>query len=328
MKPFAILGATKTGTSTAVAIANAHPSVFCLYECDFTQLGDESRNLDLTTFLPAAKPLFPSDEMFSHGLERLNGELRSKGWNYDWLGTKVQGIRPDLLPKVADMPILFMVRDVGIWATKNRVIGDIFEATPQTNVVPFLISYTSYFLDSFLVERCVRLPFDSVLCPDLSVFPRAVAGLLDLPQKYFENWGVKAAAWTGVAPKNYSNWINGHASAFLPPIFSDTRSTLSQHPFWKTFLPIFNKYFQAANKSYRRDEILTDKKHLEEIGRLHSMTLDEGFDYFESFKVRGITTSARGEITLMVNEKIAKRSKEAPIMTQSDTQISPMPLRS
>lgn len=114
MKPFLILGATKTGTSTAVAVANAHPSVFCLYECDFTRTWDSGRNADLTHLLPTTKRLFDNNSTFSDGLYQIHNELRSYGWDFEWIGTKVQKIRKDLIPTVADVPVLFMMRDVRV----------------------------------------------------------------------------------------------------------------------------------------------------------------------------------------------------------------------
>lgn len=311
MTPFMILGATKTATSTAVAVANAHPSVFCLYECDFTQPADDGRNLDLVTFLPGARPLFQQDQTFVQGLHALNEELVAAGWQYEQVGTKVQGIRPDIFAKIGDMPVLFMVRDIRTWAVKNRVISDVIEATPTTNAVPFLVAYASYFLSSFLVERCIRLQFDRLLSPDHTILPRAMADLLSLPQDGFENWWEKAPGWTSTPPKNYSNWVQGHASAFLPPIFSDTRSTLFRHPFWDAYLPIFDKYFLTAEKSYPREEIESDQRALEAIGRTHSMTLDAGFEQFDTFKVRSLSPGEDGKFTLNVAEKITKIQNQA-----------------
>jgi hypothetical protein len=173
MKPFAILGATKTGTSTAAAIANAHPSVFCAFECDFTQPDDDGRNRDLVDFIPEVQPLFESGESFAGCLRELNTQLLSRQWGFEWVGTKVSGIRCDLMPKVEGMPILFMVRDVRAWVVKNLVM----KADRRTNIVPFLISYAAFLLDAFLLERCSKLALDSVLFKeDMTLFPRAVAG--------------------------------------------------------------------------------------------------------------------------------------------------------
>ncbi len=298
MQPFAILGATKTGTSTAAAIANAHPSVFCAYGCDFTQPADDGRNRDLVDFIPDVQPLFKSGESFAGCLRQLNTQLLSRQWGFEWVGTKVSGIRPDLMPKVEGMPVLFMVRDVRVWTVKNLVIAHVLKADRRTNIVPCLISYAVYLLDAFLLERCSRFALDSMLLKeDMGSFPRAVAGLLELPSNPFENWWMTTAVSKNVAPKNYSNWIDGHNSAFLPPIFSDTKSRLNPHPFWDSFLPVFDKYFLHTGKTYPREEVLSDQQHLNELGKRQTMTLHDGFEWFESFRALGFAQSNNGKLS-------------------------------
>jgi len=201
VKPFVILGASKTGTSTAVAAANSHPSVFCLFEGDFSRPAEYGRNSELTALLPNAAKLCGSENTFAACLERLDGDLRSNGWTFERFGTKVQGIRPDILPRLGKVSVLFLVRDVRLWAVKNRVIRDVMTARTTTNIVPFLVSYARYYLDSFLIENCLRLPLDRVLSTDLTVLPAALAKLLALPQAGFERWWQKAPAWKAIAPR-------------------------------------------------------------------------------------------------------------------------------
>jgi len=305
MKPFVILGASKTGTTTAVAAANSHPSVFCLFEADFSHAAESGRNPDLAALLPDSTSLF-GRQNFAAALRRVAASLAAKGWPFERVGTKVQGIRPDLLPALGDAPVLFMVRDVRRWAVKNRVIRDVMAARTPTNIVPFLIDYGRFFLDAFALENCRRLPLDNVLSTDLTVLPQALAKLLDMTQNGFERWWQKAPVWKTAPPKNYSSWIDGHTSAFLPPLLSDTNSELALHPFWDAYLPIFDKYFTAPDKAFTKSELSQDQKSLDEIGRTHTITLNEGFARFQSFKIRNLTKLPDGKLSLEGTDRVTQ----------------------
>ena len=310
MEPFIILGASKTGTSTAVAVANAHPSVFCLFECDFSQSPDHARNAELTALLPAARPLFQSGKPCAICLLEIGAQFAARGWAYERIGTKVQGIRQDLLPHLGDAPVLFMIRDVRRWAVKNRILRDVIGARTATDIVPFLTSYAHYFLESFRLARCVRLPLDHVLSTDTTVFPKAMASLLKLPQSGFESWWTAAADWKKAAPKNYSDWTDGHTSAFVPPLLNDTISQLAKHAFWDTFLPVFDKYFQAPGKTFAAAEITRDQQHLAEIGNRFTMRLEEGFERFESFKIMGLSKRDDGKLKIDATDRVTQADLE------------------
>lgn len=310
MEPFVILGASKTGTSTAVAVANAHPFAFCLFEADFSAAADHARNADLVRLLSEARPLFQSEKPFSVSLTEIGAQLAAHGWRYERIGTKVQGIRPDLLPRLGELSVLFMVRDVRRWAVKNRILRDVIGARTATNIVPHLVSYARYFLDSFRLAHCMRLRLDDVLSTDATVFPRAMATVLKLPQPSFESWWTAATAWKTTAPKNYSDWIDGHTSAFLPPLLNDTISQLATHPFWDAFLPVFDKYFQAPEKTFASAEINRDQQHLDELSSRFSLRLEEGFTRFESFKIMGLSKRDDGKLKIDATDRVTQADLE------------------
>jgi hypothetical protein len=145
----------------------------------------------------------------------------------------------------------------------------------------------------------------------LSVLPAALAKLLGLPQAGFERWWQKAPAWKGVAPKNYSTWTEGHTSAFLPPLLADTNSRLAEHPFWTAFLPVFDKYFLRPDMSYGRSEISRDQQILDDVARHHTMTLNEGFTRFESFKIRNLTKLPDGKLNIEATDRVTESEIEA-----------------
>jgi hypothetical protein len=310
MEPFVILGASKTGTSTAVAVANAHPSVFCLFEADFSRPPDHARNADLACLLAEARSPFQSGKSFATCLVEIGAELATRGWRYAYIGTKVQGIRPDLLPCLGEVPVLFMVRDVRRWAVKNRILRDVIGARTATNIVPYLVSYARYFLDSFRVPSCIRVRLDDVLSTDTAVFPRAMAALLGLPQSHFESWWTAAATWKTTAPKSYSDWIDGHTSAFLPPLLNDTVSQLAKHPLWDAFLPVFDKYFQAPDQTFALAEIARDQQQLDEISTRFTMRLEEGFNRFESFKIMGLSKRDDGKLKIDATDRVTQADLE------------------
>jgi hypothetical protein len=306
VQPFLILGASKTGTSTAVAAANAHPAVFCLFECDFSRPAREARNEELSQFLPDCVPLFESQQPFAESLAAVGAALARKGWPFDWIGTKVQGIRPDLLTRIGDVPVLFMVRDVRTWAAKNRVISDVMKAGQDTNIVPVLIAYADYFLQSFTLSTCVHLRLDDLSVGDKGALPRALAKLLGFPQESFAAWWEKADSWRRSQPKNYSTWVAGHASAFVPPVFSDTQSVLDRTPFWDEYLPVFDKYFSAPNGEFSAGEVAADRATLQAIGRHYVMTLDDAFASFRTFKLREMDITDGQQLAVKASEMIAK----------------------
>jgi hypothetical protein len=306
MKPFVILGASKTGTSTAVAATNTHPSVFCLFESDFSRDPGHGRNRDLCAVLPAAAALYGQGHPFADCLTRIHSLLEANGWAFERVGTKVQGIRPDLVPRLGDVPVLFMVRDVRLWAVKNRVLRDVMAAHAATDIVPHITAYARYYLDSFLIERCLRLPFDRVISRDIGMLPNALAELLGLPPAGFEKWWQQAGIWKQTAPKNYCAWVEGHASAFMQPLLADTRSRLAHHPFWTHFLPVFDKYFLAPEKKHSRAEVLRDQFALDEIARTHTMRLDEGFEQFESFKIMHVSTRDDGKLKIEATDRVTR----------------------
>ena len=235
----------KPGRLTAVAIANTHPSIFCLFEVDFSRDNSFGRNKEFQLAFPESAPLFGHEQ--TESLAKLAQFLQVRGWEFDWLGTKIPGIRPELF--AANCKILFLVRDVRHWAVKNRIIRSIYGEHGRSNIVPFLVAYADYLLRSYLAMECSRIRLDDVLGGDFSMFPSAVADFFQVPSDNIKEWWRKADNWIGMPPKNYSAWVAGHKSAFMPPVYSDTAATLRPHDFWINYLPIFDKYFHGGRFS-------------------------------------------------------------------------------
>ena len=310
MQPFVILGASKTGTSTAVAVATAHPSVFCLFECDFTQPLSYGRNKEIPGLLPEIAESWGLNRNFAENLALVATQLADRGWNFTHVGTKVQGIKPAILPHIEDIPVLFMIRDVRHWAAKNRVLRNVMAARGSTDIVPHIIAYTHSFLDSFLISRCQRFAIDRIFVSDLSVFPQSMSAFLGLPQNAFEKWWETAESWKKTAPKNYSNWVDGHVSAFIPPMLMDTESVLAEHPFWKNFLPVFDKYFHNLEKTFSPDEVRRDQQYLTDLAKTHHMTLDSAFTRFTSFKILRVSKQPDGIFKFKATDRITESEIE------------------
>ena len=298
-----ILGANKSGTSTACAIANVHVDVFCLYEIDFSRPASRRRNPELVALLPESEKLFESNCQLSITLEHLYDILVSRGYNLNFVGTKIAGLRPDLFSET-QTPTLYVVREVRNWAAKNRVITGQIGSKPGKNVVPAIAAYVSSFVMSFLYPHIKRVRFDD-LFSDVSSMPRSIADFFKLEKEVFVEWWNKVA-WKQELPKNYSDWIEGHRSAFIPPIASDTTSKISSHEFWKKILPIFDKYYSNIDKEFPRHVVEQDLKKVNQIWDNHKLTLNEAFESFRSVKIKDLQNLSGDQYQLTVQEVISK----------------------
>ena len=181
-----------------------------------------------------------------------------------------------------------------------------FSSEQKNNAVPVVSAYVCNFVMSFLHSHVRRLRLDD-LYTDADSMPRAVAALLGLESDGFSHWWNKTS-WTKGSPKNYSTWIEGHASAFMPPIFSDTTAQVSGHAYWRAVLPIFDKYFHPIDAVFDEKEVLADLDVLYAAWKKHSMTVSEAFDSFRSVKVKELVKRIDGKLVVSTTEGIEKCS--------------------
>jgi hypothetical protein len=178
-----------------------------------------------------------------------------------------------------------------LWAAKNRVATDFIG---KGNAVPALVSYVATFVMSFLFPLVRRARLEDLFVDEDSL-PKSLARLLDLPPREFEKWWTKTD-WVRQLPKSYSDWTEGHRSAFLPPVFTDTQVELAEHPFWNVILPIFEKYYSDIDGSFPAAEVNLDLDALNAAWENYTMTLDEGYETFSSFKIRKLIWREDGGI--------------------------------
>ena len=300
MKPFVILGSRKTATSTAVAVANTHPGAFCLYEVDFAQAPDLGRNTDLSTFLPETRVLFGTGRTTGECLSALGEMLADRGYRFDHLGTKIIDRGADLFAQLG-CPALYLIRDVRTWAAKGRIVTNLIG---EASAAPVIAGYVADYVATFLFPDIRRARMED-FTQDRDALPRSIAALLGLPEAGFTEWWTRTE-WRTQAPKNYSNWIDGHRSAFLPPEFQDTKAVLADHPFWRALLPLFDKYYAGFAGTFSRQEVETDLAAVRALSTSHSMTLNEGYESFQSFRIHDLVRHADGRRQATSHDVVTK----------------------
>lgn len=303
MSFFLILGANKSGTSVATAIANTHPNVFCLYEVDFTKSATHGRNRDLVSYLPETAPLFDGPiEAIGDCLNAVAASLAKRGHSFTHFGVKVVGFRPDIYTRLR-LPVLYTVRDIRTWGAKGRVITDVIGTGSDRNAAPVLARYVGSYIMTFLYPQVSRIRLED-LFEDHAAMPKAVAAFLRLDVAPFTEWWTKSD-WRLQEPKNYSRWFDGHSSAFLPPVFSDTQAVVTSHPFWEKILPVFDKYYERADQTFDSAEVSADLELVREALSM-TMSVDEAYSSFRSVKVATIEYRAEGKSVVRVREGIEK----------------------
>ncbi len=309
MQPFVILGSRKSGTSTAVAIANTPPDAFCLYEVDFTEAPDRNRNADLIAFAPEARALFGTGRKIGECLIALGEMLTARGHRFTRIGTKVIDRGPDFFAQLG-CPALYLIRDIRTWAAKGRVVVNVIG---NADAVPVIVSYVADYVATFLFPDIRRARLED-LTRDATSLPRDIAALLGLPMNNFTEWWTRTD-WRTQIPKNYSNWIDGHRSAFLPPEFQDTKVTLADHPFWRAILPLFDKYYGGFATAFPNAEVEADLASLRAMPAAHAMTINEGYDSFQSFRIAELIRHEDGRRQARSQDVVAKTAGQgwAPV---------------
>ena len=300
MRPFLIVGANKTGTSTACAVSNTYEKAFCLYEADFSKPDDHGRNADLVKYLPECANLFAPKPDIPKCLQRIHVELETRGHVFDFIGRKIAGIRPDILSSTT-IPTLMIIRDVRFWAAKHRVIAD---QIGKGDATPVITSYIATFIMSFLNPNVRRVRLEDSF-RDPNSMPNAIARLLGVENSFFCEWWNKTS-WTETSPKNYSSWIQGHSSAFMPPVFSDTQASLAKHSFWEATLPLFDKYYERIDQSFRETDVLSDLDAINAVWGAFPMSLNEGYES----KVNRLIHNDDGGLIASADEGVEKKSNE------------------
>jgi hypothetical protein len=307
MRPFLIVGAPKSGTSTAVAVANAHPDAFCAYDVDFSKsMSAAGREAELCAYLPECAAAFERPaERLQESLAMVASALERRGFSYKALGVKVAALNP-LIFTGHRIPTLFVVRDVRTWAAKTRTIQQ-YLRSPDDNAAALIASYVGAFVMSFACSHVQRCRLEDLYL-DANSMPNAVAKVLALDAEPMRDWWTKTQ-WQTRPPKNYSSWFEGHASSFMPPVFSDTQTVLSDHPFWDTVLPIFDKYYMGFANDFPEAELVLDLRVLERAKAME-MTLNDAFVAFRSLKVRQLNLDADGKPLVHAWEGLEKRPGE------------------
>ncbi len=297
-----ILGAPKTGTTTATAICNADPRSHFLFEVDFSRPSHAPRNLEIIQNFADAFKLFGAPP--AHDVGRKLGELLRANPGLEErfsaaFGVKLPGIRPALLDANKDLPVVFTVRNIRTWLCKNTNI-ETFRAKDRKNIVPTAVAYTKFFLKSFERDNILRLRLVDLFRDDGTYWPRMLSGFLGIDYDEIKNWWEKRDAIREEA--SYTTWPTRHESAFMKPQFFDTEATLAPHPFWDGILPIFDKYFSSPQGSFASTEIASDHARLDAMAKQFQMSLADGYTDFRSFKAGGLKsreTADSGEETVV-----------------------------
>lgn len=291
-----ILGAHKCATSSFAGMLNCHPQILSLYEVALHQAIPSKYGKQLLRTFPTWRKYFGEKGSLRENYDELADELVASGYPYRVLVDKLPGISVQEMRNMRDAKVIYMVRDVRTWIAKVSAKD---HYCCKDNLVPAVIDYTLCFLHSFF-----RLPDNTVLHVDFNDF---LSQDSQVPQRTCEFLGVPylpvmAQWWNQVdtahqqdCVKSAVDWLSGHGSAMISPETQDTSVELTEQPFWKAFLPIFDFYYQRLNTEIDHAQITTDISTLKEMRTAYSVPLNEAFIRMETetFKVQAQAPSVR-----------------------------------
>ena len=259
---------------------------------------------------PNVRPFLSGNDELTGPYLKLGALLRERGFPYRWIGTKLPGRRRDLVGKVGDNPTIVCVRDVVTWSAKNKIVMEHYPDRDQ-NVVPTIVDYVEYFIDLYKLRNRIVIRLEDLITSRKKCL-RHIAKFLDVEDDsdHFDEWW-KRPAPAQEEPKTWIRWHHLHRSAFTPPQRLDTESVFSDHPFWSELLPIFYRYYDAADIDREPGELDFDTEcDLETLKTLKSeyvLSLKHAFRKIRSGSIQGFEQNEGGNIEVLIGGKHGRR---------------------
>ncbi len=287
-EPLFVHGIQKTGTSTLVGILNSHPEVFLLYETRMDKTLISKYGNHLLKHLPEARPLFRDTPNIATPYLQLAELLYKKKPNvsYRYVGDKLTSLDAKTTQQTAPHKVIYLIRDVRTWLCKEQIVKKY--RTDLDIVVP-AVEYLRYYIESFKTRRALHLRLEDLITNNDQVLIELSKFLeLDFSQ-YSQDWWNRIGKYSESDPKTFVAWYSGHVSSRVKPDSFDTKVTLAPHPFWDSFLPLFDKYFNSESKRFSTQSLNSDLQSLESFKTYAPVPLENAYSDILTQKFREAT---------------------------------------
>jgi len=277
-----VLGAGKTATTALCGLLNSHPEVFMMCEVYFNNCVISRWGNKLLKSNPEFLPCFFQDigtdrlENYRKGMKL----LRDGGRDLKFFGDKFADMNTGFSEQMGDARVIFSARDLPEWLAKDSVRK--WYPIDQ-NLVPYAVQYSKHFIESFLLPRVRYVTMDDFLKDNAGV-TAGIWKFLDLaPPANAEKWWETIGHYPPGDPKQSLNWWRGHGSSAVAPQENDTRVRVKRHAFWDEILPVFNKYYEGANKkTFAASEVKADLKALQKLIDRFNEPIENFFALYDS----------------------------------------------
>lgn len=319
-----VTGAWKTATSPLVALLNAHPDVFVLYEAVLFADPPSKRGREFLASYPEAHRFFRADA----GPEAYRGMqawLRSAGHPYAVFGDKVPTLSVDVLRKFAGEAVVYCVRDVRTWLAKKQIHTAYMT---KENVVPTAVSFCVHFLESFRLRHRLHIRTETFVEDNDAVIRQLGAFLgMDLATHCSGFWRRVADHPPGTPKAAVPWWEGSHRTSQQRPERLDVAVRLRPHPFWDRLLAIFDSYVEVLNTEVDPARIDRDVARLERLAETYEVALADAYEGIESTE-RPVTGGGLGRQVKRLPEhasRLARLARHAGATSRNPRQKGPLP---
>lgn len=281
MNKLFVIGLQKTGTSSLVGLLNSHPSIFVMYEVALKNSLISKYGKEIIYHIPETRRCFNEFENeenlylnFFDILEKLNYKDKIK-----YFGDKLLRNEFIIGNKMSSCFTIFMVRDIKTWLCKPQIIQ---QYMTNVDILTPSITYLKYLIESFKVERSLRLKMEDLVIDQDKVIKK-ISNFLELDSDSFDKkWWYRLGKYEENSIKSKITWYSKHLSSHTKPSELDTTAKISDHKFWKDYLLIFNKYYENLEMKFDNDEIEDDLYKLIALKeKYHLIPLNDAFSEYQ-----------------------------------------------
>jgi hypothetical protein len=277
-----VLGGPKTASTSMVGLLNSHPDVLVMCEVYLNQSIVSRYGRRLVQQFPGLRRFFIAryGADWRANYREAHAWLQAHGFAKAYFGDKFARIDSGYSREIGDSRAIYCIRDVAEWVAKDSV-REIYPL--DADIVPFAAQFLKHFVESFLLPRVYYVKMPEFLSSNLLVTKRVFSFLeLEMPAQS-EQWWNTIGSYGEADPKSSMNWWKGHASSAIAPQKNDTSVRLRLHPFWDTIIPIFEKYYVAANeRRMASTEVEADLHRLDEIIDKYSLSFSDAYEDAQS----------------------------------------------
>ena len=281
MEKLFVIGLMSTGTSSLVGLLNSHKNIFVMYEVDLKNNFISKYGKQILRALPNSRSFFNEFKSEDFLYEKFYDVLNNSKFNdaINFFGDKLLKSDFRVANNIKNSNTIFMVRDIKTWLCKKSVRDSYMT---NLDIVSPSINYLIYLIYSFEVKQSIRIKMEDFILKQEKIIEK-IAGFLKVDKKSFDKkWWSKLGKYNNNSIKNHIIWYKRHLSAHTRPSRLDVQVKLSEHKFWKDYLPIFEKYYKNLDNNFTKREIKKDIDFLENLRLEYGLIpLDEAFIKYE-----------------------------------------------